>query len=372
MGSHVSPESTPIEACADDDGCCPSACNSGSDNDCSPSCGNGVIDPLETCDPPGSCPTSCDDGNACTTDTLTGSAANCSAACSSVAITMCVGGDGCCPAGCNATSDSDCSPSCGNGVVESGETCDPIGTCPSSCSDGNACTRDVLTGSAAMCNSMCSYPPISACTNNDGCCPSGCTAANDNDCDAPDPVCGDAICSPAQGELCTTCASDCNTTNNVCGNGACQTGETSANCRADCGPATWPAEWAQFEQAALEEMNRHRALGTDCPTTTQNPVPPLTMDPALRRAAQLHSWDQSYSSYFDHTSCNGRSPWTRAADQGTSANGETIGAGYSSAVSMINGWLNSQGHCAIMMSGRTHVGIGYAAENGRYWTAIYR
>ena len=35
-----------------------------------------------------------------------------------------VDGDGCCAPGCNATNDSDCTPICGNGVVEAGETCD--------------------------------------------------------------------------------------------------------------------------------------------------------------------------------------------------------------------------------------------------------
>ncbi len=69
---------------------------------------------------------------------------------------------------------------------------------------------------------------------------------------------------------------------------------------------------------------------------------------------------------------DGRSPWARALEQGTSANGETIGAGYTTPIGMINGWLNSQGHCEIMMSERSHVGIGYAADSDRYWTAIYR
>jgi hypothetical protein len=99
-----------------------------------PSCGNGVLDPGETCDPPASC----NDGNACTTDQMTGSAATCNVVCGATPITSCAGGDGCCPAGCNQTTDGDCSASCGNGAVEAGETCDPPGTCPTSCNDGNA------------------------------------------------------------------------------------------------------------------------------------------------------------------------------------------------------------------------------------------
>ncbi|MFH2008060.1 MAG: hypothetical protein ABI333_15870, partial [bacterium] len=114
-------------------------------------CGDGNVDPGETCDPPATCPTACNDGNACTADTLTGSAASCNAACSYSAISACAHGDGCCPAGCDAVSDNDCSASCGNSVLEPGETCDPPASCPTTCDDGNACTNDTLTGSAANC-----------------------------------------------------------------------------------------------------------------------------------------------------------------------------------------------------------------------------
>ncbi|MGI5864050.1 MAG: hypothetical protein ACOX6T_18615, partial [Myxococcales bacterium] len=59
-----------------------------------------MLDPGESCE--GNCPTSCNDGVACTADALTGSAANCNAACTFQPITVCAPGDGCCPAGCNA------------------------------------------------------------------------------------------------------------------------------------------------------------------------------------------------------------------------------------------------------------------------------
>ena len=175
----------PISACADGDGCCPASCNNASDSDCSASCGDGNIDMNETCDPPGTCPTTCNDGNTCTTDLLTGSSANCNAACSTSSITMCTAGDGCCPNGCTSVTDADCNPSCGNGVVEAGETCDPKSTCPTSCNDSNACTQNVLMGSSTTCNATCMYPAITACANGDSCCPSSCTYANDNDCAPP-------------------------------------------------------------------------------------------------------------------------------------------------------------------------------------------
>lgn len=143
-------------------------------------CGNGVVDAGETCD--GDCPTSCSDGDPCTTDTLTGSAAACNAACSFPAITACAAGDGCCPAGCTSATDGDCGgpTTCGNGVLDPGETCD--GDCPISCDDGDACTADELIGSAAACNATCRHTTIPICTGGDGCCPAGCTSGNDPDC----------------------------------------------------------------------------------------------------------------------------------------------------------------------------------------------
>ena len=79
-----------------------------------------MVEAGETCD--GDCPADCNDGNACTKDAQTGSVANCNVVCTHGTISECLPGDGCCPAGCNANTDKDCSASCGNGIVEAGET----------------------------------------------------------------------------------------------------------------------------------------------------------------------------------------------------------------------------------------------------------
>jgi cysteine-rich repeat protein len=119
-------EVTPVTTCRRDDRCCPSGCTSANDNDCSASCGNGAIDPGETCEKGSSkpCPASCDDMNACTVDGTTGSAANCNVVCSHTPITQAKAGDGCCPPRATAISDPDCPAQCGNGLIEPGETCE--------------------------------------------------------------------------------------------------------------------------------------------------------------------------------------------------------------------------------------------------------
>ncbi len=69
---------------------------------------------------------------------------------------------------------------CGNGQIDTGETCD--GDCPSTCDDSDACTTDALIGSAETCNAECSHSSITDCASGDGCCPAGCYDADDDDC----------------------------------------------------------------------------------------------------------------------------------------------------------------------------------------------
>src|SRR5688572_22608806 len=72
-------------------------------------CGDGVREGTELCDG-ASCPTTCGDADACTVDTLTGSAATCTAVCTHSTVTACGAADGCCPSGCGMATDSDCLP----------------------------------------------------------------------------------------------------------------------------------------------------------------------------------------------------------------------------------------------------------------------
>lgn len=136
-------QNTAITLPMDDDGCCPPNANSNNDNDCTGVCGNGVLESGEACDTaigmnmPGACPTGCNDNDSCTTDTLL-SGGTCAATCTNAPITSPINGDSCCPSGANANNDDDCTPVCGNTVIEAGEQCD----------DGNTMSGD---GCSATC-----------------------------------------------------------------------------------------------------------------------------------------------------------------------------------------------------------------------------
>ena len=192
------------------DGCCAPGCNATNDPDCAVVCGNGVVEaPTESCDTglAGSCPTSCAQ-SACVLPDLV-NAGTCKAACVDQGRrqTSCIlaAKDGCCPGGCNATNDADCTAVCGNGVLEPGETCDATPATPTctsiSCDDKNVCTTDTTSGSARTCNLKCTNTPITACADGDGCCAPGCTGLNDSDCAPANDTCAGAIDVSAGGDF---------------------------------------------------------------------------------------------------------------------------------------------------------------------------
>jgi len=141
-----------------------------------PLCGNGLVDPGETCDPPGSVP-----------DTPPGNQNACRDNC-----TYC--GDGIVNNGeeCDDPNDPLCSddcmlvPSCGDGVVDPGlgETCDPPGSVP-----------DTPPGNQNACRDNCTY------------CGDG-IVNNGEECDDPnDPLCtDDCMLVPCGLEVAKTCA----------------------------------------------------------------------------------------------------------------------------------------------------------------------
>lgn len=98
---------------------------------------------------------------------------------------------------------------CGDGVVESGEICDTAiaqgdpGACPLACDDPTDCSV-VEFLNPGTCLAQCNVTDITDPANDDGCCPPGANANNDNDCA---PVCGNTLCEPSEDPI--NCAADC-------------------------------------------------------------------------------------------------------------------------------------------------------------------
>lgn len=81
-------------------------------------------------------------------------------------------------------------PACNDGILDAPETCDPgiapgsAGACPTTCAPtGDACMPNRKNPDPAQaCAMSCIIQPIVECKNFDGCCPEGCTEANDSNC----------------------------------------------------------------------------------------------------------------------------------------------------------------------------------------------
>jgi hypothetical protein len=224
--------------CAPDDGCCPATCNGTNDNDCLVKCDNGVKEASETCDPLATCPTACP-AMGCQLRKLI-NPGTCTAECANDRQqTVCQPGDGCCPAGCTSATDADCPVVCGNGVKESGETCDPVSSCPTSCPAMGCQLRELVGG--GTCKAACQNTTLrTTCASGDGCCPPTCNNTNDAECA---PRCGNGVVE--RGETCepvaecnnraAACKSDANTIRTGKGSAAACTFECTSSPRA-CGP----------------------------------------------------------------------------------------------------------------------------------------
>ncbi|MEU1279576.1 CAP domain-containing protein [Streptomyces sp. NPDC005805] len=98
---------------------------------------------------------------------------------------------------------------------------------------------------------------------------------------------------------------------------------------------------------------------------------PVKESDALSKLARAHSDDMAARNYFDHTSPDGASPWTRADAAGvTSLGAENIARGQADAGAVMNAWMESDGHRAnILNCDFTTMGIGvHEGDGGPWWT----
>lgn len=131
-----------------------------------------------------------------------------------------------------------------------------------------------------------------------------------------------------------------------------------------------------FQAELLRLVNERRAAGASCGSRgTFGSATALRWNAALTSAAYDHSRDMADNNYFSHTSRDGRTFDQRitAAGYAWSRAGENIAAGYTSAQSVVNGWMGSEGHCANLMNPNFRdMGLACArnpsSRYGWYWT----
>ncbi|SDM22418.1 CAP domain-containing protein [Streptomyces wuyuanensis] len=98
---------------------------------------------------------------------------------------------------------------------------------------------------------------------------------------------------------------------------------------------------------------------------------PVRPDSSLARLAGRFSSDMAARDFFDHTDPEGDGPWDRAAQAGVGGlGGENIARGQADARTVMNAWMNSDGHRAnILNCDYRTLGVGVSfAQGGPWWT----
>lgn len=128
-----------------------------------------------------------------------------------------------------------------------------------------------------------------------------------------------------------------------------------------------------MQRDVLTLVNKARAKPRRCGNKSFSAVPPLTLSATLSRAALAHAQDMAAHDHFEHTGTDGSTPAQRATLAGYQWRNvaENIAAGPTTADVLVDGWLNSPGHCANIMGAQyTEMGVGFAV-NGKSKSGIY-
>ena len=128
---------------------------------------------------------------------------------------------------------------------------------------------------------------------------------------------------------------------------------------------------------ALQLVNEVRARGARCGQRSFAPAPPVKLSDTLAGVAFGHATDMARHNYFEHEDLTGRSPADRVRAVGYQEKlvGENIAYGPKSADEVVQGWLDSPGHCENIMDPRfAEMGIAYAAgqssRRGLFWVQL--
>lgn len=144
-------------------------------------------------------------------------------------------------------------------------------------------------------------------------------------------------------------------------------------------PVAWrPLPRADAPAQALELINAVRSRGTRCGGRAFAPAPPLTLSFTLGSVARGHALDMARHGYFEHEDPAGRTPAdrVRAAGYPERLVGENIAYGPRTVEEVVQGWLDSPGHCENIMDPRfAQMGFGFAPgageRRGLYWVQLF-
>ena len=99
----------------------------------------------------------------------------------------------------------------------------------------------------------------------------------------------------------------------------------------------------------------------------------LTVNTAVEAAANVRA--EELEELFEHTRPDGSGCFTALVEAGVSYStaGENIAYGYTSPEAVMEGWMNSTGHRANILTPEfTSIGVGYCQIDGvHYWVQLF-
>ena len=142
-------------------------------------------------------------------------------------------------------------------------------------------------------------------------------------------------------------------------------------------PAPAPAPAPIQAARTLQLVNEVRARGARCGERSFAPAPPVKSSDTLAGVALGHASDMALHNYFEHEDPAGHSPADRVRAVGYREKlvGENIAYGPKTADEVVQGWLDSPGHCENIMDPRfAEMGIAYApgksSKRGLFWVQL--
>ncbi|MGH4126097.1 MAG: CAP domain-containing protein [Clostridium sp.] len=143
-------------------------------------------------------------------------------------------------------------------------------------------------------------------------------------------------------------------------------------------PAPAPVKPASTKIPAATNLTENNKLEKEVVTLVNQErakqgLAPLKENAQLSNVARYKSEDMVANNYFSHTSPTYGSPFDMMKKFGITytAAGENIAMGQQTAASVMNGWMNSPGHKANILSVNfTEIGVGVAKDKSGtiYWT----
>lgn len=165
------------------------------------------------------------------------------------------------------------------------------------------------------------------------------------------------------------------------GSGSALADSSEANTDVTEGPVTIVIDGCEVEEyqaAMLEHVNAARSKARYCGSEYFEAAAPVQYNCPINGAAKKHSLDMANNNFFSHYGSDGLRVGDRITETGYqwSVAGENIAAGYDDVKTVMDGWLDSPGHCENIMDPRfTEFAVervnATGADYRNYWTQVY-